>query len=140
MSIPTKDPIPRTQVESGLLRWANELVQFLTKHLPQLILPVDSLVLVSPTNNNVKFESIVATISGPAAPFTVTGIAGGSAGRIVILHNTTAQNMTLVNEGATSQAANRITTQSGANVVTAGVGIALLVYNQNRWQLLAFQG
>ena len=50
--------------------------------------------------------------------------------------------MTISNESASSDAANRITTLTGADVVLTGVSVAHLIYNATdaRWILLGTQG
>ena len=80
-------------------------------------------------------------ITGPAGAFSITGLAGGQNGKMVTLYNTTTQVMTIVND-ATSAAANRIYTLTGANVVTpAGPNIITLQYNSTvqRWLLVSGQ-
>jgi copper(I)-binding protein len=81
----------------------------------------------------------VAIISGPTAAFTISGIAGGADGRVLFIINNVAQNLTFENENGGSAAANRITTSTGANVVTTAAGYAILVYNgtTSRWNLIA---
>jgi hypothetical protein len=98
-----------------------------------------SLVLVNGTNSNVSpgirsFDRI----TGPGAAFSITGIKGGVAGKILVLYNTTAKNMTITNDDATSSAGNRIYTMTGASVVSTGTSAATLIYSKNdsHWHLI----
>lgn len=79
-------------------------------------------------------------ITGPVAGFSVSGFAGGMEGRVLVLNNAVAQVMTITND-ATSSAANRILTQTGADVVLrAGRSSAWFVYDavDSRWILVAY--
>lgn len=80
-------------------------------------------------------------IVGPSAAFGLSGITGGADGRMVILINTTAQNMTLYNQNASSTAENRIITGTGANLVTTGAGAFTLLYSvdDSRWYVVSAQ-
>jgi hypothetical protein len=80
-------------------------------------------------------------LTGPTAAFAITGISGGQNGKVIILYNSTTQAMTINNESTNSTAANRITTLTGGNQVTAGVGSAMLIYdgNSSRWLMIAWQ-
>ena len=80
-------------------------------------------------------------ITGPTAAFSISGIAGGSDGRIVTIYNTTTQAMTIVND-AGSGTNNRIFTLTGANITTPAANSAIqLQYNANvnRWLLVSGQ-
>jgi hypothetical protein len=91
------------------------------------------------TNMNVGDFGFIK-ITGPTGAFSVTGLTGGVDGRIVTLYNSTAQNMTITND-ATSTAANRILTLTGANIVTVGTGSVTLQYDSHgsRWIVIASQ-
>ena len=93
-------------------------------------------------NNNIDIsESRFVRITGPTAAFSISGIAGGINGREVYLYNAVAFDFTITND-ATSTAANRILTLTGADVVLTGVSVARLIYNATdaRWILLGTQG
>ncbi len=94
-------------------------------------------------NNNDILNGVTASfvrIIGPTAPFTITGMAGGQAGRTIVLYNTTGQNMTIANESTSSSTYDRIITLSGADETTVGAGCATLVYDgSNRWILTALK-
>lgn len=98
-----------------------------------LQLPYASYTAVNGSTNDVSLPAATfINIVGPTAAFTFTGITSGTTaennGRMLTLFNNTAQNMTLVNESASSTAAYRITTCTGANIVTVGQGVVTLVY------------
>lgn len=100
----------------------------------------EGLTLASGNNNDVVIgDATLQRITGPGGAFTITGIAGGVAGRQVILFNSTAQNMTIANESASSAAANRINMLTGFDYVSTGQGSVLLVYSaaESRWLMLA---
>jgi hypothetical protein len=93
-------------------------------------------------NNDISIgQRSFVRITGPTAAFTITGIAGGQDGKIVFLYNTTAQNMTIANESASSSAANRILTMSGANESTTTTGNVTLIYDATgqRWIVTAIK-
>jgi hypothetical protein len=91
------------------------------------------------SNLNVGNYSFIK-ISGPTAAFSITGITGGVDGRIVTLYNSTGQNMTITND-ATSTAANRVLTLTGASIATSGTGTVTLQYDSasSRWIVIALQ-
>lgn len=94
--------------------------------------------VVFSTNNNYSYVRIAGT---QTAAFTITGIAGGQSGKMIILYNATSYNMTISNESTSSTAANRIKSPGGSNIlVTPGSAIQLLYSgNESRWRL-AFAG
>jgi hypothetical protein len=110
-----------------------------------------SLVLSNGANHNVHPASMpqggysFGRITGPTGAFSIGGIGPSSGnlgagvdGQQLILYNTTAQAMTITNEDASSVAANRITTLTGADVVLAArKSIATFVYDGTtaRWIL-----
>lgn len=82
----------------------------------------------------------IATASGN---FTIRGIATALVqGQRLIIHNNTAYNMTIQDNGSPSTGYNKIRTLTGANESTSGDGICELVYNNNnsRWDLLYIRG
>jgi hypothetical protein len=99
--------------------------------------------LVNGANNDVVLsgKSYVKIKAGPTGAFSITGIAGGTDGRMVLLHNSTGQNMTIANE-ALSTAANRILTLTGADFVSTGDCFVRLIYDADalRWIVMATQG
>lgn len=97
--------------------------------------------LANGANAGVNFGdyTLVKLTVGPTGAFSIAGIAVGAAGRLLIIHNATAQNLTWSHEsGVESTAGNRITTLTGADVTTTGAGAAILYYDSaaSRWILL----
>lgn len=94
-------------------------------------------------NNNVAVSrGNLSRINGPTGAFAITGITRGFAGRVIRIHNNVAQDITYKNANASSDAANRITTLTGADVTLTGVSIATLIYDSNSstWLLAATSG
>jgi hypothetical protein len=81
------------------------------------------------------------TITGPTGAFSINGFASPVNGREIVLYNSVAQNMTITND-ATSTAANRILTLTGADVALTGVCVAKFTYSavSSRWILTGTQG
>jgi hypothetical protein len=80
-----------------------------------------NITLANGTNNNVALGNVsFGRITGPSAAFTITGIANGTNGKWLRLENTTSQNMTISNANASSSAANRILTNTGADILLKG--------------------
>lgn len=72
---------------------------------------VQAITLANGTNNNVALSAATTTlrISGPTAAFTITGFQNPSAGKRVVLINTTAYTMKLMHQNTgTTTAANRL--------------------------------
>lgn len=96
--------------------------------------------LVNGANNDVNLLLTtnprgVKLQAGPTAAFSITGIVSSSNGRQLSIWNDTGQALTITNESASSSAANRITTLTGANVVFLAAGILHLIYDagSSRW-------
>lgn len=92
-------------------------------------------------NDNIAIGSTTfVRITGPTAAFTIRGIAGGYDGRMLVLVNTTTQNMSFANDNAGSTAGNRILTNTGGTLTTAGTGSAILIYDATtaRWRIIGF--
>ena len=77
---------------------------------------------------------------GRTANYKITGIAGGTDGRHIVLFNVSTSNLTLVAESGLSTAPNRMITLAN-NVATSGQGTAELVYDGTlqRWILIGFR-
>ena len=102
-------------------------------------LPIGAFTASNGANSNITLPNkSFIRITGPTGAFNITGITkpDNPDGRVVILYNTTSQNMTITND-ATSTAANRILTGQG-DVATTGIGIVSLIYSVTdaRWILL----
>ena len=96
------------------------------------------------TNHNIAIGArSFVRITGPNAPFTITGIAGGTDGKMVILYNATDQNMTIARESASSTAVNRILTMTTGDETTLGTGNVTLIYDATgpnpRWIVTAIK-
>lgn len=84
-------------------------------------------------------------IVGPTAAFSIGGITKTPSAPVddsetLVIHNTTAQIMTIVNESLSSSANHRITTGTGANVVVpASQGSVTLIWSEgySRWVLVS---
>jgi hypothetical protein len=111
-----------------------------------LRLPIGDYTATNGANNNIgPSPASFIRISGPTSAFTITGVAaeagGDPNGRVMYLFNSTTQNMTIANESASSTAANRIITGSGADIVTTGTGVVQMIYSapDSRWIAIATQ-
>ena len=73
-------------------------------------------------------------ITGPTGIFTISGLTGGVDGRVIRLYNSVAFAMTIAND-ATSTAANRFLTLTGADITTTTQGAFTFVYSStaSRW-------
>jgi hypothetical protein len=93
------------------------------------------------TNNDIAVGATsFARITGPSAAFTITGIAGGVDGKLLVLYNSTTQSFTVSNENASSAAANRITTlNSTGDIVINGKGAVKMIYSaaDSRWLVMS---
>lgn len=79
--------------------------------------PTTGIALVNGLNSNIASPATERVrITGPTGAFSVGGFVGGIDGRKLRIYNSVAQTMTIVNEDASSTAANRITTTTGGNV------------------------
>lgn len=109
-----------------------------------LALRVNSLTLTNAENNNISLsQHSFFRITGPTAAFAITGLTGGTDGRLVTLFNATNFPLTVRNENSGSLAANRINTLKGADMVFApGKSSITLQYNATdaQWVLIGKQG
>ncbi len=81
-------------------------------------------------------------VSGPSGSFSISGLAGGTDGRILIIENATGQNMSILNDSGVNEptAANRIYTGTGADVAeNNNPGMVTLIYDSaaSRWVLVS---
>ena len=92
---------------------------------------------------NVGSYTNVKITAGPTGAFAICGITGGADGRLLILINTTGQNMTIAHQsGVDGTVANRIICPTGSDMATTGDGTAMLVYDStdSRWYLVSLEG
>ncbi len=138
----SNERLTRRALEDAITDIQNNLALILTTY-GTLSIGEGDITLVNGDNDNVAIGyTTYVRIGGPSAAFTIRGIAGGERGRLVFLRNTVAFNMTLANENAGSTAANRIITQTGADVTLTGISSAVFLYDvtASRWILVATQG
>jgi len=92
-------------------------------------------------NNNISIgASSFIRITGPTAPFVISGIAGGVDGKVLTLFNGTTQQITIDDESANSTAANRIWTfNSTGDIVILGKGVVKMIYSaaDSRWIVIS---
>lgn len=98
--------------------------------------------LANGSNNDISVGyATYVRVSGPTGSFTITGIADGEAGRPLVIRNSTAQQMTIADQSASSASSNRIITGTGADLVLTGsTGQSVtLVYDavSMRWVVVA---
>ncbi|MFN0202009.1 MAG: beta strand repeat-containing protein, partial [Bacteroidia bacterium] len=98
--------------------------------------------IVLPLNATYGGEHSHYRITGPAAAFSLTGIAGGNNGQVVTLINASTQTMTIANANAGSVAANRIQTGTSADINIVTGGSVSMIYNPtiSRWVVTASAG
>ncbi|HYH75493.1 MAG TPA: collagen-like protein [Candidatus Saccharimonadales bacterium] len=94
------------------------------------------------TQNDVTFGPNSTYRLNPNAALTVNGIAGGTGGKLLMLHNVSNQAVMLANQAGGSAANNRIISGSGSNVTLAADQSATLQYDgsSNRWRLVSTSG
>jgi hypothetical protein len=86
-------------------------------------------------NLNTSTANYVKINQGSSNNFSITGIAGGTDGKVIILQNSGSGTMTLRNDNNGSSSSNRILTQTGSDISTSGQGVYTLVYDSglSRW-------
>lgn len=99
------------------------------------------------TFNNANFDGAnnqigFVRLSSATSPFSITGIVGGVNGKMMSIYNATSQSMTIVNQSASSTAANRFITGTSANIPLPAGGTANLLYSaqDNRWVVRSISG
>lgn len=100
-----------------------------------------TLALVNGANSDIALPgNRTIRITGPTGAFSVSGFAGGTDGDRRTLINATSQNMTIAND-ATSTAANRILTQTGADVTQTAQSAVEIIYSSadSRWLVIGTQ-
>ncbi len=86
---------------------------------------------------NPSSQSIWRLSSGAAV--SITGIAGGTDGRLLSIINVGSNNIVLSNQNSGSQPANRIITGTGANLTLRANNAATLLYDgtTRQWRVLS---
>lgn len=122
----------------------------------RLVTPLYPISVANGANNNFKIPgNTVFRISAPTATFSITGLLTGDAlyddsaalvyaaldGHQVVIFNSTTFAMTIANQSASSDAPNRIITNTGADIVTTGSGVVSLIYSRadSRWVVISAQ-
>ena len=108
-----------------------------------MVLKRNSATLTSGTFDNYSASSkSIIIITAATGAFAFTGFTDGQPGKILIVINETAQNMTISNSAGTSSAGNRILTGTGANIATAGIGAFTMIYSgtagSGTWYVTAY--
>jgi len=125
------DLVPLWQLKKSLVLLSN---------ISKLILGAQPLTLANGTNDDVEptGAATVYTITGPTAPFGVSGLTGGTTGRLLVLVNGTGWPMTILDRSnSLSIAANQIATNKGWNMQTQTDGVVIMVYLTSIWRVLA---
>lgn len=122
----------------------------------RFVTPFAVLPVANGANNNLKIPSnTFFRISSPTGAFSITGVLTGDSlydstpalvyaaldGQQVTLFNSTTYAMTIANQSASSDAPNRIITNTGADIVTTGSGAVTLIYSRAdaRWVVISAQ-
>jgi hypothetical protein len=94
-------------------------------------------------NNNLNIGAhTFIQLGGANGAFSISGIAGGTSGKIVIIYNSTGQAMTLSNNDPLSVVGNRIFNGTNQNYVTpngAAFDVVTLIYStaKNGWLIVS---
>jgi len=95
--------------------------------------------------NGLNVGKTLFRLTDRMANYQITGIAGGTDGRHIVIFNVTTSNLKFYDESAaassSSLAENRIITLANSFVTTAGYGTAEFVYDAilQRWIMIAFR-
>lgn len=128
MSLPTLQPVPKLGPNEKPELWARRLTAYIEQHISQFMLLSQRIKLANGSNHNVDTQAgMLVHVVGPTGAFSITGIAKGSEGRVVVLHNDSSGVMTLRDNNGGSVVGNRIVTGVGADLTCI---ISLLVYDQ----------
>lgn len=131
--------VPRLESTSQLLRWAESLVGVLRAGSPNLDGGVKTKEQIATNQNNYSLgDGLLFRLSSDITR-TITGLAGGTGGRLVVLANVGAADIIVANESVASAAANRILTGTGADVTLTPGAVSALIYDSlsQRWRFLA---
>ena len=92
------------------------------------------------SSNDMNFDAAgnlisLVRLASAAAPFTITGFAGGQNGKLLTIYNATGQTLSVAHQSASSVAANRIITGTGATVLIPSGGSVDFKYSPTdaRW-------
>lgn len=79
----------------------------------------------------------VIRVVGLTAIRNITGIDAGVDGEMLVIFNNSSQSLDLLNESASSAAANRIATAGGVSIRIRTSGGVMLIYNASRWRAIS---
>jgi hypothetical protein len=133
----TLDPTDAASTWSDIVTGLNSSPVDLN-HIGKTIQPWVGLTCVNGANTDLVLPSGTNFyITGPTNVFTISGLAasgGNEDGRLIRIYNSVAFALTITND-ATSTAANRFLTLTGADVTTTTQGAFTFVYSSNasRW-------
>lgn len=138
MSFPTAEPFPRIRDLIDPKRWAERLIDKLEMHARSFALLSRTQTFVNGNNNNINLDGLMLVrITGPTATFTITGIARGVQGQVMMIHNSTSQIMTIAHLSVSSGAANQIVCPDATDFTTTAFPSShLLYYDNNQWQVM----
>lgn len=138
MSFPTAEPFPRIRDLIDPKRWAERLIDKLEMHARSFALLSRTQTFVNGNNNNIDLDGLMLVrITGPTATFTITGIARGVQGQVMMIHNSTSQIMTIAHLSVSSGAANQIVCPDATDFTTTAFPSShLLYYDNNQWQVM----
>ncbi|MFA5032629.1 MAG: hypothetical protein WC614_06390 [bacterium] len=106
-----------------------------------LILSNDELLLSNENNNDIILsDKTYFRISGPTQTFSINGFAPITANKVIIIYNSTNQNMIIKNNSGINPV-NGIYTLRGTDITTNGSGSVTLVYDgtEQRWIVTNWQ-
>lgn len=119
-----------------------QLTDILAKFFEPMVLGVRNLALENGTNNDVVLnQKTVALVTGPTAPFAISGFLDGNTnrtGRVLILVNGTGFPMTILDRlNGLSALTNRIATNKDVDMETQTDGVVVFCYLASVWRVLA---
>jgi hypothetical protein len=138
---PSNERQTRRSIELAITDLQNAL-QTIRTSLGAVSIGQGTLTLANGANHNVAAGySGYVRIDGPSASFSISGLTNGESGRLLVLRNSTVQQMTISNQSASSSAENRIITGTGADLVLTGSTgqVVTLIYDavDLRWVVFA---
>jgi parallel beta-helix repeat protein len=106
--------------------------------------PERAITLANGDNNNVALpvKSLTLYVAGPTGAFAITGIAGGTKGRKIVVFNYTTQTMTISHNSGSSSAGNKILVGGATDMALGAFGCVELTYfsNASAWVVTGQKG
>lgn len=90
-----------------------------------------------PTTENQLVSSTSVIRITTVGSATINGIAAGVDGQLLIINNSSGNNISFTNQSGSASAADRITTQTGATITSTGVSMHQFIYLNGSWQYLS---